>query len=656
MIEATEEYGLAYKLGQKEYKELISADKDPHPAVLDEILEGKNAEQTQEVGLVEIPAERIVGTKSAGRITAFSASFLPLLSSDSEFGRKWISLCADHLSDVGIREPIMCYEYLGNFYVQEGNKRVSVLRYFGAPRIPGTVKRILPEKSDDPRIVAYYEFLDFYKTSGIYTVQFRRPGDYGKLLTYLGKKSDDVWTDRDKKTFSAYFFYFREAFGSLKSKLPDVLPEEALLLWLHLYPYEDLGKLSATELKKTLDALADDVVTSTRQESVKVHTKTQDTTKTSLLTRIVAPDHVHVAFVHQLNPGTSAWVLGHEEGRKYLEQVMGDKVVVKSYYDANNTEAAEQAIEQALEDGAQVVFTTAPMLSRATLKCAVKNPKVRFFNCSVDQPFASFRTYYGRIYEAKFITGAIAGAMAQNNRIGYIAAYPIFGVPTSINAFALGAQLANPRAQIELSWSCCEGTPQADFLRDGIRVMSNRDVPTQDRMYLDFCNYGTYLMDDRGGLIPLGSPVWVWGKFYETVVQSVLSGAKKDDKDPHSAVNYWLGMDSGVIGVNLSDKLPEGVRTLARILSEGLYSGTIDPFRRRIVAQDGTVKNDGTQVMSPEELLRMDWLCDNIIGEIPTFDQILPVSQAMVRELGIYRDKIAAEKEVAVREDFDRVR
>ena len=175
MIEATEEYGLAYKLGQKEYKELISADKDPHPAVLDEILEGKNAEQTQEVGLVEIPAERIVGTKSAGRITAFSASFLPLLSSDSEFGRKWISLCADHLSDVGIREPIMCYEYLGNFYVQEGNKRVSVLRYFGAPRIPGTVKRILPEKRDDPRIVAYYEFLDFYKTSGIYTVQFRRP-------------------------------------------------------------------------------------------------------------------------------------------------------------------------------------------------------------------------------------------------------------------------------------------------------------------------------------------------------------------------------------------------------------------------------------------------------------------------------------------------
>ncbi len=656
MIEATEEYALAHKQGQKEYKEMLSQNKEPHPAVLDDLLGEQSGELTKSIGLVEIPAERIIGTKSAGRITAFSASFLPLLSSESEFGRKWISLCKAHLSDEGIREPIVCYEYLGNFYVQEGNKRVSVLRYFGAPRIPGLVTRIMPEKSDDPRIIAYYEFLDFYKVSGIYTVQFRRPGDYGKLLSHLDKKSDDVWTDKDKKTFSAYFFYFKEAFNSLKSKLPDVLPEEALLLWLQLYPYEDLGKLSGTELKKTLEALADDVVTATRQESVKVQTKAEEPAKAGLLTRIVAPDHVHVAFIHQLNPATSAWVLGHEDGRKYLEQVMGDKVVVNSYFDANTTEAAEKAIEQAIADECQVVFTTAPKLSRATLKYAVKYPKIRFFNCSVDQPYSSFRTYYGRIYEAKFITGAIAGAMAQNNRIGYVASYPIFGVPASINAFALGAQLTNPRAQIELSWSCCEGTPQADFLRDGIRVMSNRDVPTQDKMYLDFCNYGTYLMDDRGGLISLGSPVWVWGKFYENVVQSVLSGARKDDKDPHSAVNYWLGMDSGVIGVKLSDKLPEGLRTLATLLSDGLRNGSIDPFRRRLVSQDGTLHSDGTRKLTPEELLRMDWLCDNVIGQIPTFDQILPVSQNMVRELGIYRDKIPAEKEVAAREDFDHIR
>ena len=83
---------------------------------------------------------------------------------------------------------------------------------------------------------------------------------------------------------------------------------------------------------------------------------------------------------------------------------------------------------------------------------------------------------------------------------------------------------------------------------------------------------------------------------------------------------------------------------MAKILQSGMSVGAIDPFQRRIVAQDGTVKNDGTRRFSAEEVLHMDWLCDNVLGEIPPYEQILPISQAMVRELGIYRDSIPAEK------------
>jgi hypothetical protein len=111
------------------------------------------------------------------------------------------------------------------------------------------------------------------------------------------------------------------------------------------------------------------------------------------------------------------------------------------------------------------------------------------------------------------------------------------------------------------------------------------------------------------------------------------------------AINYWWGMDSGVIDVTLSKHLPEGLRQLAWILRKGLQSGTIDPFKRLIVSQDGTIINDGSRSLTPEELLHMDWLCNNISGSIPSFDQILPYSQAMVRELGIYRDEIPMEKE-----------
>ena len=654
---ATEEYSQALRQGQKEYRELVMAGKPPHPAVLDEILPENATDSVVDVGLVEIPTERIVGVKSAGRITAFTASFLPLLDTKSEFSIKWINLCAAHLGDVGITDPISCYEYLGNFYVQEGNKRVSVLRYFGSPRISGTVKRILPPQSEEPRIRAYYEFLDFYKVSKLYTVQFRRPGDYARLLSQLGKKSGEPWTETESRIFNAYFHYFLDAFQSLNTKDADVLPEEALLLWLDLYPFQDLGRLSAAELKKSVASLWEDMVSSNKEDSVKVKTKAEDEGKGSFWGRMVSGlDQLQVAFVHQMDPATSAWVMGHEAGRQHLEQVFGDKIQVRSYCGATNSELAEAYIEQAVTEGAQVVFTTAPPLSRATLKAAVKYPKVRFLNCSVDQPYSSIRTYYGRIYEAKFITGAIAGAMAGEDRIGYIAAYPIFGVPASINAFALGARLTNPRAQIELRWSCLPGTPQADFFADGIRVISNRDAPTQSTMYLDFCNYGTYLMDDRRDLVPLATPLWSWGSFYEFVIRSILSGGWKRDKGVSTAVNYWLGMDSGVIGINLSDKLPEGQRQMANILRRGLVDGTLDPFLRRIVAQDGTVKNDGTHHFLPEELLHMDWLCDNIIGEIPEYDDILPISQSMVRELGVYRDKIPLEKEAKPREDFDHIR
>lgn len=649
-----EEYLKALKMGQREAVELLAAGKSANPAVLDELLPEIDTLTVTDLGTMDIPSERIVGTKSAGRIAAFTPSFLPLLDVKTEFATKWINLCEAHLGNEGIRDAISCYEYLGNFYVQEGNKRVSVLRYFGAPRIPAVVKRVLPPMSDEPRIQAYYEFLDFYKATGLYIVQFRHPKDYARLLSLLGKEPGAKWTEEERRIFSARFQYFREALLAVNTKQLDILPEEALLLWLKLYSFESLSTLTAAELKRSVAGLWGDIV-SVSESSVTVSSRLEDS-KPGILSWITLPDHLNVAFIHALSPATSGWGLGHDKGREYLERVMGDKVTVRSYFQGNTPEEAEKLIQQAVEEGAQVVFATVPQMTHATLKAAVKYPKIYFFCCSLDQPYSSIRTYYGRIFEAKFITGAIAGAMAQNNRIGYIASYPTYGVPASINAFALGAQLTNPRAQIELRWSCVKGTPQADFFADGIRVVSNRDVPVHSEVFLNFCNYGTYLMDDKGDLIPLGSPVWVWGKFYESVIRGILSGSLKRDKDG-SGRNYWLGMDSGAIGIEISEKLPQGIRTLAEILRQGICDGKINPFARRVVSQDGAVRNaDASTTFDTEELIHMNWLVDNVSGSIPAFNEILPMSRNMIRELGIYKEEIPPQKEAKTDEDFAHLR
>ena len=83
-------------------------------------------------------------------------------------------------------------------------------------------------------------------------------------------------------------------------------------------------------------------------------------------------------------------------------------------------------------------------------------------------------------------------------------------------------------------------------------------------------------------------------------------------------------------------------------LRQGLRDGTIDPFRSRIVTQDGRVINEGSRTLSADEILHMDWLCDNVIGRIPSYDEILPISRPTVRMLGIHRDEIPdVEQEVA---------
>lgn len=647
LVSAREEYIRALRLGQKEYREAVASGQDPNLPVLDDILAEVPKYTVQDLPVTEIPAEQIVGVKTAGRTNAFTANFLPLLEPDSEFGSKWITLCAAHLSDEGIREPVLCYEYLGNFYVQEGNKRVSVLKYFGAAKIPSMVKRVLPPLSDEPRIEAYYEFLSFYRDTKIYNIQFRKPGEYAKLLSLLGKEPGQPWTEEERRTFLSNYHYFRESFSALSGKRSEVRPEEALLLWLQVYPLRKLSEATDKERKKALSGLWEDILTGAEQEPVKLKTLPAEEENKGLLGRLITPvqSHLNVAFVHQRDAESSTWTRGHDQGRQYLEETLGEMVTVRSYFNADTPDLAEAALEQAVEEGAQVVFSTTPQLLRPTLKVAVKYPKVRFLNCSADTPFSSVRSYYCRIYEGKFVTGAIAGAMAENDEIGYIGSYPILGVPASINAFALGAQMTNPRAKIRLEWSCMPGSPAASLLRQGIRVISNRDVPTQEPHYLTHGEYGTYLVTEDGKLTPLASPCWMWGRFYENVARSILSGTWEQKKTPPEAVNYWWGMDSGVIDVCLSDEVPESLRSMVRLLTRNMRLGILDPFRRELIDQNGVVRNQAEHELTPKELLHMDWLCENVIGRIPEYEEVLPISQPLMRELGLHRERIPKEKE-----------
>lgn len=633
---ANNQYIYALKLGQKYYRECVVRGKYPYQQALNDVFNENLVAAKVNIGLVDIPMEQIVGTTTSARGNAFAGNFMPLLHDSTEFAMKWISLCEAHLSAGGISDPIECYEYMGHFYVTEGNKRVSVLKSYGAPSIPGNVTRIIPTWSEDEAVQIYYEFMPFYELSGLYDVTFTCRGGYVKLQARLGFEPEHVWTKEERSEFLYGFRRFKAAFEKVNTEKLSISAGDALLVWLQMNPVEDLQK---TDLHKSLIAAWPDVRIFANGSAISVSTEPEAEEKPGL-TRLLGfgrPNHLQIAFVHALDPAQSTWTASHQAGRKQLENLLGDKITVKTY--VVGQEEPYAVMERAVEEGAQVIFATTPPLIAACRQIAVRYPQVKVLNCSVSMPYSGVRTYYGRMYEAKFITGAIAGAMADSDRIGYVANYPIIGTIASINAFALGARLTNPSAKIVLRWSCLPGNPVHSLMEKGVSVISNRDAATEDPYWA--WEWGTYKVEANGNLLPLSSPVWNWGKFYEGVVQSIFDGGWNTlNHKEAQAINYWWGMSSGVIDVNLNSDLPEGSRHLTNILHQGLVTGSIDPFRTRMIDQSGTVRSEGERSFTADEVMNMDWLLDNVEGSIPDFEDILPVSQQLVRLLGLKRNEI----------------
>ena len=159
------EYQEALKLGKKEYKACVSQGRFPYLPVLDDILSRENIQTEQNMGLMQIPLDFVVGTATKGRTYSFAANFMPILDADTEFACKWIAL-SDAQVNEGIRDPIVAYEYMNRYYVVEGNKRVSVLKYFKADSIVANVTRKIPKYSEDEDVKLYYEYMKYNQNSG----------------------------------------------------------------------------------------------------------------------------------------------------------------------------------------------------------------------------------------------------------------------------------------------------------------------------------------------------------------------------------------------------------------------------------------------------------------------------------------------------------
>ncbi len=630
---AIEEYIKAYKMGKKEYQSRMLRGLKPTLEVLDDILSGKGTLSEVPLGLVQIPVDQIVGTKTYGRSEAFASNFMPILRENTEFAIKWAHLCTAHENE-GIREPIKAYEYMNKFYVEEGNKRVSVMKFFGVVSTPAIVTRVVPKRTEEKENKIYYEYMDFYDKTKINYIWFSEEGRFAKLLEAVGKSEDEEWNDEDRLDFNSVYSRFNGEYRARGGEKLSITAGDAFLSFITLYGYEALKDKTTSELKALITKSWEEfkLLEEDKEVDLKMDPGKEKKPILSRLLPISAPK-LKVAFIYEKTATSSAWTYAHELGRMHLEQKFPEEVST-IYYDNTTLDNIEERIEDAIQQGCNIVFTTTPSFVPASVKAAIAHPDIRILSCSVNTSHRYIRTYYARMHEAKFLMGAIAGAMAENNKIAYIADYPIYGAIANINAFALGAKMINPRAKVYLEWS----TKKEGNVIENIRQLQPMCVSGKDMVIPEEASryFGLYRLD---GEVPhnLAMPLWHWGKFYEQLIQTIMDGTWKYDDNPSTmqAINYWWGMSSGVVDVICSQNLPIGTKRLVDLLKNTICTGEFNPFSGVLYSQEGVVQNNPNKSLTPEEILTMDWLAENVVGSIPKEEELQEASRPVISQQGI---------------------
>ncbi len=641
-----EDYEKARKLGLKAMKKDKSEGRSPYPVALEDILGEDKDANTMKLGIAEIPLSQIVGTRNADRQNAFASNFMPILDTDTEFATKWSHLY-DSAVDEGIRDQIIVYEYKRKFYVQEGNKRVSVSRYLGIADILANITRVMPKRTNDPESIEYYEFVDFYNVCPIYEITFTKEGGYEQLAKSMGMDLDHSWPEEKVRELKFSYHTFRRFFRENGGDNLEIECGDAFLIYLNFYGTDSLLHEPSSVIEAQVRKVWNEILLAASGDTIDLVETPENVPKQdgNLITNLFTPtqtkvytvrDPLRVAFLYAKNPESSRWTYAHELGRLSLMDSFHGAVEAIKFENCETDDEIRRAIDASAADDDSVIFSTSPVHIKETLKSAIHYPDIRFMNCSINQSHNAVLTYYARMCEAKFLMGTLAAMYTENHKIAYRANYPIYTSIANINAFAIGAAVIDPEIKIYLSWGSSEPSKNWEerFLEQGIRTFSGPNVIQPDEASRA---YGIYIKNADGEITNLAVPYVNWGRYYYLILRPIVEGEEpiKLQLKKDQAVNYWWGMSSGVVDVILGDKISYNSRKMVRKLKNLIISGQLDPFGGELHSQNGLVKDENAPGLSNEEIITMNWLNDNVIGDIPEFNELTESGKEAVKVSGI---------------------
>jgi basic membrane protein A and related proteins len=333
-------------------------------------------------------------------------------------------------------------------------------------------------------------------------------------------------------------------------------------------------------------------------------------------------DALIVGFIYVGPIGDGGYTFAHNEGRLYLEKELGSKV--KTIYRESvleNPQDIEKAMNDMIAQGAKAIFATSFGYMESVDKVAKENPNVKFFHCSgYLSNTTNFVNYFGRIEQARYLAGIVAGMKTKSGKLGYVGAFSIPEVVRGINAYTLGAQSVNPAVVVKVRWThtwydpAKEKEAAVSLLDEGCDVIAQHQDTTSAQVAAE--EKGAFAIGyntDSAKAAPkayLTAPIWNWGPYYAAQVKAILNNTWK-------AENYWGGMKDGIVALApLTSLVPAGAKAKIDELSAKIKDGSFNIFSGPIMDQDGKEKIAAGSAVDDAGQLSMDWFVKGVEGTI----------------------------------------
>ncbi len=338
----------------------------------------------------------------------------------------------------------------------------------------------------------------------------------------------------------------------------------------------------------------------------------------------IPKDEIKVGVLHLSDPAEgSGYSYTHDLGIQGMQANLGlssDQIIRKINVDDSDADATRTAIQECIDEGCNIIFTTSWGYMDVTEEMASEYPDIYFCHgTGYKSNGKNFTNYFGRIYQARYLSGIVAGMNTSSNKIGYVAAQDSSNseVTGGIDAFAIGVASVNPDATIYVKVTNSWYDPDAEraasetLLSMGCDVMAQHcDTAYPQTMAQDAGVYGIGYNSDMQKETPdscLTSVIWNWSAYYTYAVQSVIDGT-------WDGQNYYGGMADGLVGItSLADFCAEGTQEKVDEAKAGILSGSFNVFDGKLETNTGeTIGSDGSTLDDATITGGINWYYKNV--------------------------------------------